>query len=135
MLKQYELETVFNFGKYKGKPLKQVFCVAPSYIDWCLREVTNFAISQYTFDQLKSSKPKYYLSPEAKKYLLTSKKVNHKHSNDYSRYNYNNNDLNCWRISQHPELQDRSEHEAIELIDLADEIGCEPEDLIANLDM
>jgi hypothetical protein len=134
-MKHYELETIFNFGKHKGKTLKQVFCTVPSYIDWCLREVSYFTISQNAFNQLKSIKPKYYLSPEAKRSILSTKKAIHRHSNEYKEYNYNNHELNSWRISQHPELKYRPEHEAIDLIDLSEEIGCEPEDLIANLDM
>jgi hypothetical protein len=134
-MKRYELKTVFNFGKHKGKTLEQVFCTIPSYVDWCLREVTNFTISQFTFDQLISINPKYYLSPEAKKSIHSTVKFNTKHSHDYSRYNYNNHELDRWRISKYPELELRPEHEAIDLIQLSDEIGCEPEDLIANLDM
>ncbi|MEA2096586.1 MAG: hypothetical protein U9P73_07850 [Candidatus Cloacimonadota bacterium] len=129
----YKLSTIFSFGKYKGKTLKQVYKKNPSYVDWCLRNVDFFTITQSTLNKLQEINSKWILSIFAQQSVINKVK-NQQAFTDYNRYSYQH-DINRWRIAQHPELNYRSEHEAIKLIDLADEIGCEPEDLIANLDM
>jgi len=134
-MKRYELKTVFNFGKHKGKSLEQVFCTIPSYVDWCLREVNYFEISYETFNRLKRIKPKYFLSTEAHKSIVSNETAKQNSYKYNTRYDSGNSEFMRNRIHQHLELQGRSEHEAIGLLDLSDEIGCEPEDLIANLDM
>jgi len=134
-MKCYELSTVFNFGKHKGKTLQQVFTIAPSYADWCLKEVSYFVISHKTFNLLKELNPKYFFSSEARNAIVSNETGKQIRTNCNTEYNYGDLEFDRWRIAQHPELRYRSEHEAIELLDLSDEIGCEPEDLIANLDM
>jgi len=134
-MKCYGLDTVFNFGKHKGKTLEQVFCTIPSYIDWCLREVSYFEISYETFDYLKRIKPKYFLSPEAHKSIVSKETRKQDYANYQTENNFGDHEFMRHRISQHQELQGRDESDAISLLELSDEIGCDPEDLIANLDM
>lgn len=35
-------ETVFRFGKYKGKPIMSIWSSDQSYVEWCIREVDGF---------------------------------------------------------------------------------------------
>lgn len=134
-MKYYKLMTVFDFGKHKGKTLKHVFKIDPSYVDWCLRIVNFFVIEQNSFNQLQDINTKWKVSKDARKSIVSIKSDANSCS---SQYSYRSDDIRIYnkqRIAQHPELQGRPEHEAIELIELADDIGCRPEDLTANLDM
>ena len=38
------INSTLTFGKYKGKTVLQVIDENPSYIVWCIRNVTNFSI-------------------------------------------------------------------------------------------
>ncbi len=53
----YKPSSYFRFGKYRGKTLEEVFRISPSYIDWCLRNISNFEITQSTFEYLILTNP------------------------------------------------------------------------------
>jgi hypothetical protein len=61
-MKFYNIETVFDFGKYAGKSVREVLDIQPSYIDWCIINLNYFYISQAEIDYIKSIKPDFTLS-------------------------------------------------------------------------
>lgn len=128
----FKIDTKHDFGKYKGSTLRQIFLKDPSYIDWCLRVIDYYRIYDETLEALENINPQWSFSKEARKSVGSDFTPQYNYRNKGRRYI---DDYDRLRITQHPELEYRPEHEAIELIDLADEIGCEPEDLTANLDM
>lgn len=46
------IDTIFTFGKHKGKPLKDVSLIDPNYIEWLCKEVESFIINDDKIDQL-----------------------------------------------------------------------------------
>ena len=130
----YDTDTKFNFGRYKGKSLIEVFLLNPSYIDWCLREVSAFAITKESFRRLLRGSD-YKFSDEAED-IAFEKISNPDEFHSRNKYSYSdpNDDYEYYQtqISEHPILRNRSDAER--LIDEADAIGCDPEDLISNLE-
>ena len=45
-MKIYELNDIFDFGKYKGKSIKEIMEYHSNYIAWCIEKVGYFAISR-----------------------------------------------------------------------------------------
>jgi hypothetical protein len=41
---KFDLNTVFKFGKYKGKTLKQVIDEDINYVVWCLSDINEFRL-------------------------------------------------------------------------------------------
>lgn len=92
---QYELDSIFSFGKYKGMSLKEIvkltgeiipketnkeikefykgmktrFNNGNSYIEWCINNIREFYIDFFTIKELKEINPKFNLSQESKKSL------------------------------------------------------------------
>ncbi len=79
-MKFYNLDTLFTFGKHKGKTLKQIVEIEniwvlggqehkladeTSYINWCIINLENFCISESVYSELQSIKPYFKLSKEA----------------------------------------------------------------------
>lgn len=52
--KIYNINDEFDFGKYKGKTVKELLIENPGYIDWVIRNVDGFALSRDTFQQSTS---------------------------------------------------------------------------------
>jgi len=67
-MKRYKYDSIFDFGKYKGKKVIDVYRFHPSYIDWCIR-VGNFCIYYEDWEYIKSLAPniRYKISDEAYK--------------------------------------------------------------------
>ena len=42
----YELDSKFDFGKYKGKTVKQVMEIDVAYLEWCLCYIDTFVLSE-----------------------------------------------------------------------------------------
>lgn len=63
-MKSYELDTVFTFGKYTGKSIRQIMDLQPTYIDWCAINMDHFYISKNVIAALKKLKPGFELSAE-----------------------------------------------------------------------
>jgi hypothetical protein len=79
MIKEYRMDTVFTFGKYKGKTLREVVKefnleIGPpflgshlnkpniptssfinTYIDWCIKNLDSFYISKETLEELEKT--------------------------------------------------------------------------------
>lgn len=51
--KIYDIDDEFDFGKYKGKTVKDLLIDNPGYVDWAIRNVDSFALSKEAFQQAK----------------------------------------------------------------------------------
>jgi len=86
-MKIYKLNTVINFGRYKGETLRDIIekkdtvvdiegekitipNLANGYIDWCIINLKFFLVNYETLKELKLIKPNFILSLEARKELI-----------------------------------------------------------------
>lgn len=69
-MKFYDLSTVFTFGKYQGKIVKQILDIQPTYIEWCATTLDHFCISDRVIEEIKAIKPDFTLSDEAIKKMV-----------------------------------------------------------------
>ena len=49
----YNIEDVFDFGKFKGKTVEDLLKENPGYVDWLIRNFRGFALSYNAFEQAK----------------------------------------------------------------------------------
>lgn len=49
----YNIDDVFDFGKYKGKTIEDLLKENPGYVDWLIRNFRGFALSYDAFQQAK----------------------------------------------------------------------------------
>lgn len=56
------LSDVFTFGIYKGCTLGDVIDMCPSYIEWCLKEVTLFLLEDEVMVEISSIYPRLFNS-------------------------------------------------------------------------
>ncbi len=64
-MKAYNLDTRFNFGKYDGKTLEDVFKTDPQFIEKSLISVDDFVIDEKAIQKLFETYPDKELSDEA----------------------------------------------------------------------
>jgi hypothetical protein len=64
-VKNYSLNTKISFGMFKGKTIRHVLKVHPSYIDWCIREVDDFFITDKSMKSIRNKFPNFKLSSPA----------------------------------------------------------------------
>lgn len=64
------IEQRFDFGKYKGFSIEEVWSTNIGYIEWCIRNVEYFYILDYIISQLNDKYPKIRLSNEAMEKLI-----------------------------------------------------------------
>jgi len=64
-MKAYNLNTRFNFGKYDGKTLEDVFKTDPQFIEKSLLSVDDFVIDEKAIQKLFETYPDKELSDEA----------------------------------------------------------------------
>lgn len=64
-MKMYTLDSVFTFGRYSGQTLREVLAIEPDYLDWCLRNLGHFCMSDETVQAIKQILPSFSLSPQA----------------------------------------------------------------------
>ena len=64
----FELNTTLDFGKYKGKTVKEVFISDPGYIDWALRENAFFRVNESIFKYFQIIRPDFKFSEKARKF-------------------------------------------------------------------
>lgn len=67
-MKFYEHDTVFTFGKYKGKQMGYVLFDDPDYISWCIINLDHFFIEERILYELAGI-AQVKLSDEAKEVL------------------------------------------------------------------
>jgi hypothetical protein len=58
----YSPETILNFGKHKGKLLKEVIEYDINYIVWCLIEIDNFYLDDNSIIEFINNKDKIILN-------------------------------------------------------------------------
>lgn len=63
----YDLDTEFEFGKYEGQTLEEVFQKDPKFIEQCLIKVDDFNLSDDVMEELKAIDDEFEFSPEALK--------------------------------------------------------------------
>lgn len=68
-MKSYSLETTLTFGKYKGKTVKQIVSIEPSYINWCVINNAYFYIEPSVIAEIEMMKRPFKFRFEAKKIL------------------------------------------------------------------
>ena len=64
-MKNYELDSIFTFGKYKGYSLHYVFELNPSYIQWCILNLEHFNIEEDVFGDFLNINPNFKFSEDA----------------------------------------------------------------------
>jgi len=62
IMKEYTLNTKFNFGKHKSETLKQVVDLDYNYIEWCLIYHREFIISNEVLNEIKDYNPEFTIS-------------------------------------------------------------------------
>ncbi len=58
----FKVDSIINFGKYKGKSIKEIFSSDPSYIEFCILKVDFFMIKETELDNLLNINKNYTLS-------------------------------------------------------------------------
>ena len=61
-MKNYTLNTKFNFGKHKSESLKQVIELDHNYIEWCLIFHSEFFISDKVLNEIKEASHAFTIS-------------------------------------------------------------------------
>jgi hypothetical protein len=71
-MKNYELNSILTFGKYKGLSIQQVFELNPSYVDWCILNLEHFNIEEDVFYELQSLNSLFQFSEKSLHKLQSS---------------------------------------------------------------
>jgi hypothetical protein len=58
----YYLNTTFSFGKHKGKTVKEVLEIEPSYIKWCILNLNHFCILSEVLKEIQVLVPEFKLN-------------------------------------------------------------------------
>jgi len=66
-MKQYQLDTIFSFGKHEGKSLLTVCLEDEEYINWCQTNLDHFYLPDEVIAQLNRANPDFSLSLDAMK--------------------------------------------------------------------
>jgi hypothetical protein len=97
-MKSYELDTEFTFGKYKGKTVRQMLDLQPTYIDWCSINLDHFHIAENIIEEIRNIKPDFLISTEGQKKLKEKsaiEAIRKKYSGNYND-NRSNKDETDW---------------------------------------
>lgn len=65
----YNLDSPLNFGKYRGRILKDVAAENSMYIEWCIINVDFFLIDESTVDEIKKIYPRFLVSEKSNEVL------------------------------------------------------------------
>lgn len=68
-MKFYTLDTEFTFGKYKGKTVKEIIEIQPTYLEWCAINLDHFYISDEIIEEIKVIKPDFTITEEGQQKL------------------------------------------------------------------
>lgn len=85
-MKFYEIDTVFQFGKYDGKTLLYVAKMDPWYIEWCILNLDHFFVSDDVVKVIEELTSDYRFSQVAKE-KLKDKLESWEHRDQYRYYN------------------------------------------------
>ncbi|WP_196889005.1 hypothetical protein [Aureivirga sp. CE67] len=69
-MKFYNLYTIFTFGSFKNKILKEVLETQPSYVEFCIKSFDHFYISDKDMEEIKEQFPDFLISEEGQELLL-----------------------------------------------------------------
>lgn len=58
----YKLNTIYNFGKYKGKSIKQVIDDDINYVVWCLTDIPEFRLNDDAIVHFIDNKDKIFIN-------------------------------------------------------------------------
>jgi len=72
----FELNTTLEFGKYKGKTVKEVFISDPGYIEWALSVNAFFRVNESIFKLFQIIRPDFKFSEKARKFTVEYLKDN-----------------------------------------------------------
>lgn len=64
-MKNYDLDSVFTFGMYKGMTLQKILIENPSYIQWCILNLDHFNLEEDVFDEFQNINPNFKFSEDA----------------------------------------------------------------------
>lgn len=65
----YNLDTPLNFGKYRGRTLRDLAAENAMYIEWCILNVSFFLIDESTVDEIKKIYPIFLASEKSNEIL------------------------------------------------------------------
>ncbi len=68
-MKVYKFDTIFTFGKHKGKHINEIVSVDPAYITWCIINLDHFYITRELISTLSANHPNFILGDEGFKSL------------------------------------------------------------------
>lgn len=68
-MKFYTLDTEFTFGKYKGKTVREIIEIQPTYLEWCAINLDHFYISDEIIEEIKVIKPDFTITEEGQQKL------------------------------------------------------------------
>jgi hypothetical protein len=68
-MKFYTLNSEFAFGKFKGKTVKEVLELQPTYLEWFAINLDHFYITDEAITELKESQPDFNFTDEARQKL------------------------------------------------------------------
>ena len=57
---KHSLKDRFNFGKHRGKTIKQVIDKDPTYVEWAIKNVDGFELNLQADDYFEESMAEYY---------------------------------------------------------------------------
>ena len=132
-MKFYYLDTIFTFGKFSGKTIREILELHPFYIEWCLLNLDHFYVSEETIEEIKQIKSDFNLTEQAKQkqiekfQLWEPNKIEEEHyDNDYENdfhQNWSEEDLEMgdWNYNPMNPAHDPSENPWIDVFGPGDE--------------
>lgn len=108
-VKQYSLDSIFDFGRYKGHMVREILKTDFTYIEWCLCEVDFFVINDFEFgiikegypyqEEIQSDEKLNYLKEDAGLYTF-SKSAIEQQEKKYETYRREATDEANWEASR-----------------------------------
>lgn len=83
-MKAYHLDSIFTFGKYKGKTLREVIEIDEYYVSWCASNLDHFYITETTLEEIEHAYPSFSMWDYALN-KLAEKKASYKGHSSYDR--------------------------------------------------
>ena len=59
-----DISSLFQFGKHKGEPLSYVIATNPSYLYWCINNITYLCIGNRALRQIREMFPKFIVTED-----------------------------------------------------------------------
>lgn len=69
-MKFYDLDSVFTFGKFEGKTVREILDLDPTYIDWCSINLDHFYIDDDVIEEIQLILPAFSISEEGQSKLF-----------------------------------------------------------------